>query len=410
MKILLATYFGVPHFGGVWTYMTQVKRALERRGHVVDIMGQAPDTGNIYILDQNRVFNKDHVLPLLKAKLNPSNMPVLHSNQWIRDFEMHRYILELAASYFGLDKYDIIHTQDVISTYAFSRVKPKHVPLVGSVHGTLTKAMMEKLIETGEHHKGNIDQASNLKKYFQSLEYHGAVSSNLTIISTNWLKRTFTNELAVPSKKIRVFQYGIDIPSFINSNPAEGTAVRRPPGKKVIIYTGRLSYMKGLHNLLPALAKLKQVRKDWVCWIVGDGDKRGELERQSKSLGLGEEVKFLGRRGDVASLLKLSDIYVTPTLRDNMPFALIEAQVAGKPAVVTNVGGVPEMVINGSTAMVSKAGDKEGLFNHLRMLVENDNLRKKMGTNAEQHGANHWSIDLMIKRLLKVYQNLIKSK
>jgi glycosyltransferase involved in cell wall biosynthesis len=79
-----------------------------------------------------------------------------------------------------------------------------------------------------------------------------------------------------------------------------------------------------------------------VCWIVGDGIKEEELLNQRNELGLKKEVLFFGKRDDIPALLKLSDIFVLPSLIENQSVSLIESQIAGKAAIVSDTGGLPE--------------------------------------------------------------------
>ncbi|WP_245233288.1 glycosyltransferase family 4 protein [Paenibacillus maysiensis] len=177
----------------------------------------------------------------------------------------------------------------------------------------------------------------------------------------------------------------------------------RPAGKKVIICPSRLVYIKGLHYLISALGLLKARRTDWVCWIVGEGDKREELQTQAEELGLVEEVVFLGHREDVPALLQLADIFVHPSIQDNQPFSVMEAQVSGLPAVVSNAGGLPEMVEHERTGLVSLVGDVEALAAHLQHLLAQDDVRMAMGNRAKTWGTAHWSLDVMITRLVGIY-------
>ncbi|SDD30916.1 Glycosyltransferase involved in cell wall bisynthesis [Paenibacillus sp. UNCCL117] len=404
MNILLATYWPLPHLGGVWPYMKQIKENLERKGHSVDIMGNGPDIPKYHILYENREILKETLLPLLHAKLNPYTAPLLHVNDWIRTVETDRYCMELAAAYFGLGKYDVIHTQDVISTRALKRVKPASTPLVANIHGSLAREVQLAVAKDA----GEAYRESDMWKYYESLEHWGALSSDVTLTSTQWMKRILVHDFAIPEGHIQTFQYGLDAEKFWNIC-REGTPIRPGAGKKVIICPSRLVYIKGIAYLIEALGKLRH-RTDWECWIVGDGHLRHELEQQAMALGISNDVKFLGHRTDVPALLQLSDIFAHPSVQDNQPFSVMEAQLCGKPSVVSDAGGLPEMVEHGVTGFVSRVGDTGTLAFHLEKLLENDRLRRKMGAAAASWGARHWSMDLMMERLLNVYEQAILNK
>ncbi|MGX4587228.1 glycosyltransferase family 4 protein [Paenibacillus chitinolyticus] len=402
MKILLATYWRLPHLGGVWPLMVNMKEKLEALGHEVDVFGNSEDESVFHMPFSGRVFYKEAVRPFLEKKINPELYPVLHSSSWLSHFEMNTLCMELAAAYFGLEQYDVIHTQDVLATRSFRRVKSPRTGLVASLHGSVAHEIKLHLLEN------NVNLGESLIWRFQSaIEHLGATSSDITIASSQWLKRLLTTEYSVPEHQVEVFQYGYATGDFYAQMASSATPIYKPPGKKAIIFTGRLIPIKGVSLLIEAVGLLRTVRDDFVCWIVGEGDLEAELNRQCTELGLLETVQFLGRRSDVPYLLAQSDIFVQPSYVDNQPLSLIEAQLAGKPSVVSDATGVPEMVEHGRTGLIFPSGNSQQLFTHLYTLLENTAMREAMGREAGQWGAVHWSMDLMVQRLLDVYGRAI---
>ncbi|WP_433619812.1 glycosyltransferase family 4 protein [Paenibacillus cellulositrophicus] len=403
MKILLATYWLIPHVGGVWKYMTQLQQRLEAMGHQVDLFGNSPDYSKFHIVNRGRELPKDRIRPFLSAKLAQEYAPQLHADRIIYFYEEDRYHLELSAAYFGLDQYDIIHTQDIFAARAISRVKPAHVPLVAQVHGSVSG-------ELHNHFRLNphlgITEGSPAWKYLKSIEYYGATSGAVTITATHWQKNELVCDFGVPENRVCVFQYGLDTLDFWRKAQA-GTNMQRPVDKKVIIFPARLSFVKGIDVLISALGMLKYIRQDWVCWIVGNGEKMEELQRQVDGLALSNDVLFLGERHDIPALLMQSDIFVHSCIQDNQPFSVMEAQIAGLPACVSNAGGLPEMVEHGRTGLVSPIKDPVSLTQHLHQLLEDERLRKQLGRNASAWGEEHWSLDRMVGRLLELYRQVI---
>lgn len=100
--------------------------------------------------------------------------------------------------------------------------------------------------------------------YYDAIEYKGATSAEVTHIANHWLKSILTEEFKVPNEQLKVFPYGFDVENFVKRMKAKSN-IERPSGKKVIIFTGRLVELKGVHHLLSALVKLKAKRRDWVC-------------------------------------------------------------------------------------------------------------------------------------------------
>jgi glycosyltransferase involved in cell wall biosynthesis len=177
-----------------------------------------------------------------------------------------------------------------------------------------------------------------------------------------------------------------------------------PNNKFILACTARLVPLKGHHFLLVSLAKLKRQRQDWVCWLIGEGPLRNQLQQQANRLGLGEHVKFLGNQKNVAALLKEADLFVFPSLQDNMPYAVMEAQLAGIPVVATDAGGIPEMIKNDETGLISPMKDSDSLYQNINRLMENTELRAFLANNAKNWAIDNWPIEKMIKNTIAVYQ------
>lgn len=397
MRILLATYFISPHVGGVWQIMTQLKKRLESAGHQVDLFASGPDHQSFHMPCSGRSLLKELIRPLLATKINAALYPDVANDPWIHYLELESLQMELAAAYFGVDQYDVIHTQDIFSTRAFSRVKPAKTPLIASIHGSVAEEYRLHFIQQGE------DLASSIKwDYHVIYENIGASSSNVTTTSNYWLKHKLVHEFSVPDEKIRVFPYGYDVGTF-TQKMMEPSSITRPPGLKIIFFAGRLVAIKGVHILLSALAELMKQRQDWVCWIAGDGPEEQSLRQQCDTLGLQHVVQFLGRREDVPYLLSLADICVTPSLLDNQPLSVIEAQLAGKAVLVSNAAGLPEMVEQGVTGLIFPSQDIHSLCYYLNELLGNDIMRQTIGNQAQQWAVQHWSYELMFQRFLELY-------
>lgn len=404
MKILLATYWPIPHVGGVWSYLQQLASKLESYGHEVDILGYDEENLSVGLYNQGRVIQREKIIPIINANINENNYPEMYVNFLVRWTEMQRYVYELSAAYFGLDKYDLIHTQDVISTYCISRIKPMNTPLIATIHGSVAH---EIRLQLESIHKS--DTSYMAKSYYDFLENKGATSADVTIVCNQWLKKIMTNEFSVPESQLKVMHYGFDTERFIAKSRQPSTMLR-PEDKKVILYAGRLVELKGVNYLISALHELKGLRDDWVCWIAGSGEKEEELKAQTSSLGISQNVIFLGKRDDIPSLLKQTDIFVLPTLIENQPISVIEAQIAGKAVIASDVGGIPEIIEHGVTGLLTPAKNTAMLTNNLNLLLTNTKLRKSLGTNAKKWGMTHWSIDSGMLKLMDIYKSVMKGR
>lgn len=159
----------------------------------------------------------------------------------------------------------------------------------------------------------------------------------------------------------------------IAAGPAEPPAVagaqERPTTGPRLLNVAALAEKKGHRHLLAALAELPGATLE----IAGDGELRGELERQARELGVADRVRFLGERPkrEVAELMRAADLFVLPSLAENLPVVLIEAQASGLPAVATDVGGVSELVDDAAGALVPPA-DPAALAATIRAALTRD--------------------------------------
>lgn len=404
MKILLATIFPLPGTGGLWTYVDQLKNSLEAEEHDVDIMARHPNLQSYYIFNREEVhFNiKNH-----KEKLKPIKKafeeikPTVDQNI-IRE-EMSRYIYEKALENFGLEKYDLIHAQDIISAQAIARNKSPFIPLILTVHGGYTT---EQLIAGTIKEKG-----SALWHYSSLLEYVGVSLSDFTIFPSSYMKKTLLKEFYVPETNLTVIPNGINIEAFHK----EMRKIAQPNlpvsnEKKVIACVARLDKIKGHNCLFKALKKLKKVRTDWVCWLIGDGKIKEQLNKKVSKLGIEEHVIFMGKRSDVPSLLKLVDICVLPSLQENCPYSIMEAQVAGKCVIASRVGGIPEMIKHGETGYLFKRGNSQLLYKQLEKVLSNEKLRNSIGNNAGEWGRVYWSVGRVLEQTLQLYKEALTKK
>lgn len=398
MKILLATFWSVPHVGGVWRYMEQLKGKLEALGHEVDFMGPNDDAKIMYVVNENRTVSTEELLAPVKQYVTPHSSQQVYIHPLIEYMEMKRYSYELGAAYLGLEKYDLIHTQDVISTACISRVKPEGTAHVATLHGSVAHEMLKHIDDVYPSHP----YSEKARAYFRQLEYIGANTAAVTITANQWLKNILMTEFGVPEYQIRVMHYGYDINGFLLS--AQGDpGVAAPPDKKVILYAGRLVDLKGVHVLISALAELKKTRSDWVCWIAGSGEVEGNLKAQAANLGLHGDIVFLGDRSDIPKLMAKADLYVQPSLIENQPLSVVEAQISGLPVIVNNAGGLPEMVQHQVTGMIYSNSNIYELSGCLNTLLASDAFRQALGTNARSWAMEHWPLDKGAQNVIGVY-------
>jgi glycosyltransferase involved in cell wall biosynthesis len=358
-----------------------------------------PDMVHYYLVDGHKKIEKWQIKRVIYEKLYRFYQRFMsHVDPWVRYRDIERYCFELGATLFDLEQYDVIHTQDIISTRALSRVKPPSVALVATIHGLLAK---EHLIS------GDIESKESLAwKYVSDEEYYGCVSADATIVPTDWLRHEM-EQFAVPPESLTVFPYGMDIAAFEEKTKMPLTSPAEKKGIFTISCPARLVPVKGHSTLLGGLRKLA-TDTSWHCWLIGDGQLRREIKQMISDYGLTERVTMLGDRNDVPGLLKRSDIMVLPSLQDNLPFSIMEAQLAGTPIVASNAGGIPEMIEHGHTGLLFDVGNEEQLAQQLARLLKDAELRSELAGNAKEWAESQWSSVTLMERTLSAYDKALR--
>jgi glycosyltransferase involved in cell wall biosynthesis len=176
------------------------------------------------------------------------------------------------------------------------------------------------------------------------------------------------------------------------------------PDAVLFVCVGRLSRQKNPALLLDAFALGPASNPRSRLLFVGDGELRGEMEARASSLGLRERVRFLGVRTDVPEILGAADIFVLPSDWEGNPLSVMEAMAAGKPAVCTAVGGVPELVEDGVTGLLVQPGDEGALAAALIDLATDDRARTEIARVAARRAAEHFGIETMARSYERLYE------
>ncbi|MGA5702912.1 glycosyltransferase [Peterkaempfera bronchialis] len=167
---------------------------------------------------------------------------------------------------------------------------------------------------------------------------------------------------------------------------ASARALLGVPGDAVVVGSvGNLTAKKDQRTLLEAHARLRRTHPGTVLVLVGSGPLEGELRGRAAALGLTDgAVVFAGSRSDVPALLPGLDVFALSSRQEGLPVALMEAMASGLPAVVTRVGGMPEVLDDGDQGLLVPPADPDALCRALARLVGDDGLRARMGAAARE--------------------------
>lgn len=376
LKILLTTFWDYPHLGGLSHYLATFKRTFEKMGHVVDIISPNQFAPKKLRTVRRKMRNK--LYQFYETRYRHVSPKVLETSYAL-------YSYESLLGEMNLESYDLFHAQDIFTANILARMNLKYKkPLYLTPHGTFTKSRL-KFKQIQRH---SVEEA-----FFSAIERRAiAVAKKIVMISDSF--RQPLMEYGAKNKQLVTVHTGID---FQAKEPVTNK------NKIIMTCVARLSPRKGHTQLLEALATLKRSLSNVEFWIVGDGEMRTALERQAKELELGC-VQFKGKRMDIPDILMHSDIFVLPTLNDNLPISVIEAMFAKQAIITTNCGGIREIISHLDTGIIIEPGDVADLAAKILLLLENEKLRKKLAENAQSFADQHLTAKRMAEKIIDVYE------
>lgn len=215
----------------------------------------------------------------------------------------------------------------------------------------------------------------------------------------------------VAPKEIRViFNPAPLMPSF---TPQQRRAVRRAltgsASRPILISVGRFAPPKGYHDLIEALAMLRETRPDFVMVMAGDGPLFDEIRQAAIQKGLQEQIRFLGFRNDVPLLLSAADIFVSSSHWEGSPLAVLEAMQAGLPVVATGVGDIPH-IVGSEAGMIVPPHAPHQLADALAALLNAPQRQTQMGHAAQVRVRQEYSPEAWMQKMTDLYAELLRLK
>ncbi len=224
-----------------------------------------------------------------------------------------------------------------------------------------------------------------------------------TVAVSNSVKHALLKALHLADESVIVVHNG--------ATPLEGQGLRirrdlqLSEGDLLILAVGNLYPVKGHAILLEALVLLANRGKPRVVAVVaGRGEERDRLAARSAELGMQDRFHLLGFRSDVPDLLHAADVIVMPSLSEGLPMAIIEAMLAGKMIVATDVGGIPELISNDSLGLLVPAGDAVSLAEQLQRAIDSPSLRNELGKAARARALKEFSASAMAQKYASIYE------
>ena len=215
------------------------------------------------------------------------------------------------------------------------------------------------------------------------------------------------------AEKFVTIHSGIDIARFrsVQVDPAvKRKELGLPPDGAIVGTVGRLVPIKGLEWLLKAAPRVLAQFPQACFVIIGDGPLVGELRQLASELGIGLRVVFLGAREDVPECLAALDLFVLPSLNEGMGRALVEAMAMGCPVVATRVGGIPDIVADGTTGLLVPPRDDRALAEAILTLLRDGSRRVAYGEAARRHVDGRFDVETMVRNIERLYDEVWREK
>ncbi len=263
-------------------------------------------------------------------------------------------------------------------------------------------------------------------KFFIKAEQFLAKKTNAIVAISQQQKKELVYDFKIAAEeKFHVVPLGFDLDRFRFGQEEKRKKFRNEfalaEDEIAIGIIGRLVPVKNHYLFLKGLKYvLSNTSKKVKAFIIGDGETRADLENVANEVGISfttekdkehpHPLVFTSWRRDVDVINAGLDIITLTSVNEGTPVSLIEAQAANKPIVSTRVGGISDIVIEGETALLADVLDSETYCNHLLNVVENDELRKRLGTNSRQHVADKFSYQRLVSDMSALYYNLLKNK
>jgi len=210
-----------------------------------------------------------------------------------------------------------------------------------------------------------------------------------------------------PTKITRV-RSAVDAKAYeLNPNGRFRRALGIPAGKHVIGIVGQLIERKGHRYLLDAMPAILERFPDTVLVALGHGPLLARLRHHAKSLGIEQDVMFVGFRNDMPHILRELDVLVHPATMEGLGVAVLQAMAAELPVVTTAAGGMPEAVQDGVSGILVPPRGVEALSDAVIRLLAAPELRRTMGAAGRRIVEEQFSVDGMVEGILSVYRSAL---
>lgn len=385
MKILMLTWEYPPRvIGGISKVVYDLSHKLIKEGNEVTVITYK-DGDNVSYYENDKgveVYRVDNYI------IRPNNFI-----DWVMqlNFNMITKANEIIVK---KGKFDVIHAHDWLVAYSAKSLKESNnIPLISTIHAT----------ENGRN-SGIHDET---QRYINDSEWMLTYESSEVIVNSQYMKNEVQRLFGLPYDKINVIPNGVNLQMF--SNVDRDYEFRRQyamDNEKIILYVGRLVYEKGIQNLIAAMPKILNRYHDSKLVICGKGGMIDELRKEVSNLGIDNKIYFAGYcdLSKIKKIYKCADVAVFPSTYEPFGIVAIESMLSGTPTVVSDVGGLNEIVEHGVTGMKSYAGNSNSIADSVLSILFDSKLASEVSKNAVKKVKDKYNWDKIADSTYYVYQ------
>lgn len=375
MKIGITCF---PLYGGSGVVATELGKALAARGHEIHFISSAMPF-RLGMLSERIFF---HEVGAMTYPLFETYSPyTLALTSKMVDVARHE----------GLDvlhvHYAIPHATSAVLARDILASKGLRVPVVTTLHGT------------------DITLVGQDPSYKPVVEYSINQSDAVTAVS-DYLRRETYDHFDVPGE-IEVIPNFVDPARFHPMDKRHFRAAIAPGCEKVMVHVSNFRPVKRTADTVEVLARLRDMGVCVMLLLVGDGPDRRACEERARELGVHDRVRFLGKQDPVEEILAVADLFLMPSGSETFGLAALEAMACGVPVVSTDIGGLPELVVDGVTGLLAPLGDVDAQALAAARILSDDALHARMAEASVRRAHDVFGLDAVIPMYEAVYDAVI---
>ncbi|MFZ3172094.1 MAG: glycosyltransferase family 4 protein [Carboxydocellales bacterium] len=388
MRLLMYSWeFPPKSVGGLARHVHDLSLALVREGHEVHLItcgGQKlPAFDNLQGVQIHRVSPYSLTAPDFKTW-------ILHLN-----LAMLEYTITLLNNLDG--EIDLVHNHDWLTAYAARAVKHAcNVPLVATIHAT----------EYGRNHGLHNDE----QRYISDVEWWLTYEAWKVIVCSSYMEEELCRVFQLPKDKLRVIPNGVEPAEFIVKEvQPDFKSSYAHSDEKIVFFVGRLVQEKGVQVLLAAIPKVLRYHPRTKFIIAGKGPNEHYLKSRAKELGVEQSAYFTGYIDDATrnQLYKCADVAVFPSLYEPFGIVALEAMAARTPVVVSDTGGLSEIINHELNGLKYYTGSANSLADNILHILCDPVFAKSIEDQAYADVREIYNWSLIARQTGELYQEVL---